>query len=75
MARPYTCASNCRGQKWWRYDYKIPKGVRVGFCEVMSPPDDLDRLSPAGLKGLVVEQWQQIVELGTPAMREDTEPG
>jgi len=41
----------------------------------MSPPDDLDRLSPAGLKGLVVEQWQQIVELGTPAMREDTEPG
>jgi Transposase IS66 family len=29
----------------------------------MSPPDDLDRLSPAELKGLAVEQWEQIVEL------------
>src|SRR5215469_5016801 len=29
----------------------------------MSPPDDLDRLSPAELKGLVVQQWEQIVEL------------
>src|SRR5215475_14764373 len=29
----------------------------------MSPPDDLDRFSPAELKGLVVEQWEQIVEL------------
>jgi hypothetical protein len=29
----------------------------------MSPPDDLDRLSPAELKGLVVKQWEQIVEL------------
>jgi hypothetical protein len=29
----------------------------------MSPPEDLDRLSPAELKGLVVKQWEQIVEL------------
>jgi hypothetical protein len=29
----------------------------------MSAPDDLDRLSPAELKGLVVKQWEQIVEL------------
>ena len=29
----------------------------------MSPPEDLDRLSPADLKGLVVKQWEQIVEL------------
>src|SRR5712672_826520 len=27
------------------------------------PPDDLDRLSHAELKGLVVRQWEQIVEL------------
>ncbi|MGH8518226.1 MAG: IS66 family transposase [Panacagrimonas sp.] len=29
----------------------------------MSPPEDLDRLSAAELKGLVVKQWEQIVEL------------
>jgi hypothetical protein len=29
----------------------------------MSPPDDLDRLSQAELKGLVVKQWEQMVEL------------
>ena len=29
----------------------------------MSSPDDLDRLSPAELRGLVVQQWEQIVEL------------
>jgi len=29
----------------------------------MSPPDDLDHLSHAELKGLVVKQWEQIVEL------------
>jgi hypothetical protein len=29
----------------------------------MSPPDDLDCLSHAELKGLVVNQWEQIVEL------------
>jgi Transposase IS66 family len=29
----------------------------------MSPPEDLDRLSPAELKGLVVKQWEQLVEL------------
>ena len=29
----------------------------------MSPPEDLDRLSHAALKELVVRQWEQIVEL------------
>ena len=29
----------------------------------MSPPEDLDRLSHAELKGLVVTQWEQLVEL------------
>jgi Transposase IS66 family len=29
----------------------------------MPPPDDLDHLSPAELKGLVVKQWEQLVEL------------
>ena len=29
----------------------------------MSPPEDLDRLSHAELKGLVIRQWEQIVEL------------
>jgi hypothetical protein len=29
----------------------------------MAPPDDLDRLSHAELKGLVVKQWEQIVDL------------
>ena len=29
----------------------------------MSPPGDLDRLSYAELKGLVVKQWEQMVEL------------
>jgi hypothetical protein len=29
----------------------------------MSPPEDLDRLSHAELKGLVVTQWEQMVEL------------
>jgi len=29
----------------------------------MSPPDDLDRLSHAELKSLVVKQWEQMVEL------------
>jgi hypothetical protein len=29
----------------------------------MAPPDDLDGLSHAELKGLVVKQWEQIVEL------------
>jgi hypothetical protein len=29
----------------------------------MPPPDDLDRLPPAELKGLIVQQWEQLVEL------------
>lgn len=39
----------------------------------MSPPDDLDRLSHAELKGLVVKQWEQMVELQrmVAALREE----
>ncbi len=38
--------------------------VRDALLKVgMSPPDDLDHLSQAELKGLVVKQWEQIVEL------------
>jgi hypothetical protein len=29
----------------------------------MSPPDDLDRLSNAELKGLIIKQWEEMVEL------------
>lgn len=36
--------------------------ARAGFIWGMSLPDDLDRLSLAGLKGLVVQQLEQIVE-------------
>jgi hypothetical protein len=41
----------------------IPGAVRVGFIVGMPPPDDLNRLSPAELKGLVVQHWEQFVEL------------
>ena len=39
----------------------------------MSPPNDLDRLSHAELKGLVVKQWEQMVELQrmVAALREE----
>src|SRR6202048_2368164 len=39
----------------------------------MSPPEDLDRLSHAELKGLVVTQWEQLVELQrmVAALREE----
>lgn len=39
----------------------------------MSPPEDLDRLSYAELKGLVVKQWEQMVELQrtVAALREE----
>jgi hypothetical protein len=39
----------------------------------MSPSDDFDRLSPAELKGLVVRQWEQMVELQrmVAALREE----
>ena len=52
-----------KGQKPWRYDYTIHGRVRVRFIVGMSPPDDLDFLSQAELKGLVVKQWEQMVEL------------
>src|SRR5271163_4041025 len=57
-------AVSTQGQNpWRRYDYKIPKAARVGFFAGMPPPDDLDCLSHAELKGLVVKQWEQMVEL------------
>jgi len=39
----------------------------------MLPPDDLDRLSHTELKGLVIKQWEQIVELQrmVAALREE----
>jgi Transposase IS66 family len=39
----------------------------------MSPPEDVDRLSQAELKGLVIEQWEQLVELRrmVAALREE----
>src|SRR5271163_3728204 len=57
-------AVSTQGQNpWHRYYYKIPKTARVGFFAGMPAPDDLDRLSHAELKGLVVKQWEQMVEL------------
>jgi hypothetical protein len=41
-----------KGAKPWRYDYTIHRRVRVRFIVGMSPPDDLDFLSQAELKGV-----------------------
>jgi hypothetical protein len=47
----------------WRWYYKIHRRARVRFILGMSSPDDLERLSQAELKSLVVKQWEQLVEL------------
>ena len=52
-----------QGQNSWRYDFTIPRTTRVRFILGMSPPEDLDGLSHAELKGLVVKQWEEMVEL------------
>ena len=44
-------------------DFTIPRRTRVGFILGMSRPGDLDGLSHAQLKGLVVKQWEEMVEL------------
>src|SRR5271166_4488418 len=61
------------GQNPWRYDYTIHGRARVRFILSMSQPDDLDRLSNAELKGLVIKQWEKMVELQRmwAALRDD----
>src|SRR5260370_37274090 len=55
------------------YECTMHERARVGFSLGMSPPEDLDRLSDAELKGLVVKQWEQLVELQrmVAALREE----
>src|SRR5438105_9868821 len=51
------------GQKSWRCDFTIHRKARVGFILGMLPSPDLDRLSHAELKSLVVKQWEETAEL------------
>jgi hypothetical protein len=52
-----------RGKNSWRYDYKIPTTARVRFILGMVPPPDLDRLSHAEPKSLVISQFEMMAEL------------
>src|SRR5260370_25158722 len=52
-----------KGQKSWRYDFTIPKGPRVRFILGMSPPLELDRLSHADLKDLMLKLLEEVAEL------------
>ena len=53
-----------REQKpWHRYDYKILKAARVGFFVGMPPPEDIDGLTPAKLKDLVLKLLEKVVAL------------
>src|SRR5712691_8107910 len=66
---PHVLASVCSRHRtrfsgpWRRYDYEIPKGARVGFFVGMPPPADLDGLSHADLKSLVLKLLEETDEL------------
>ena len=53
-----------KGQKSWRYDYTIPKGRE-------SPPPDVDRLSHADLKDLLLRLLEEAAELLAVAAQRD----
>ena len=56
--------AGCNRQKAeHRYDYKIPEAWRVGFCTGMPPTADLDGLSHADLKGLVLKLLEEVADL------------
>jgi hypothetical protein len=47
----------------WRYDYAIHRKGRVRFILGMSPRDNLDGLSNAELKSLVLKLLEEMAEL------------
>ena len=50
-------------ESWRRYDCKILKAARVGFFAGMPLPKDIDALSPAELKSLVLRLLEKVAEL------------